>query len=226
MFFRLIDIKKKFINSNQEVSALNGINLDINEGDFISFVGPSGAGKSTLLLLLAGLLKPTNGEIYFSSKKLTKLPDREWSLIRKKYMGIIFQKKVVVSHLKVYENLLAPISLLGESYVLTDHQDRLEELLEIFQLDQYRDRYPSELSGGELQRLIVARAMVTKPQILLADEPTGDLDLDSSKKLLSILKDLNKQGLTIIMVTHSKELANIAKNIYLLNKGNIEKIVK
>lgn len=226
MFFKLIDIKKIFSDGNIKIAALDGVNLDINDGDFISFVGPSGAGKSTLLLLLAGLLKPSSGDIYFASKKLTKLPDKEWSEIRKKHIGFIFQKKVVISHLKVYENLLAPLSfsdgqLNGESY-----KERIEELLESFELSEFRNRYPKELSGGELQRLIVARAMVTKPDILFADEPTGDLDFDSSKKLLDVLKDLNKKGLTIVMVTHSRELAKIAKNIYLIKNGLIEKILK
>ncbi|MBU1075675.1 MAG: ATP-binding cassette domain-containing protein [Spirochaetes bacterium] len=226
MFFRLIDIKKQFADKDSEVNALDGINLDINEKNFISLVGPSGAGKSTLLLLLAGLVRPTSGDIYFDSMKLTKLPDREWSRIRRENIGIIFQKKIVINHLRVHENLLAPLSLFDYDHRSISFHDRIEELMEKFDLFDLRNRYPRELSGGELQRLVVARSLVTRPKILLADEPTGDLDLDASMKLLEVIKGLNKEGLTIVMVTHNKKLANIAKNIYLLNEGNIQKILK
>ncbi len=226
MILKILDLKKIFQTKEKKITALDGINLDINEGDFISFVGPSGAGKTTLLLLIAGLIKPTSGDIYFDSKKLTKLPDKEWALIRKKYMGIIFQKKIVISHLKVYENLIAPLSLCDKIKRDKNLKERADELLEMFKLTEYKDRYPRQLSGGELQQLITARSLVTNPDILLADEPTGDLDLKSSKELLAILKQLNKKGLTIIMVTHNKELAKISKNIYQLDKGKIKKLLK
>lgn len=226
MFFKLIDLKKTFRTKEKIVTALDGINLDINEGDFISFVGPSGAGKTTLLLLIAGLIKPSEGEIYFESKKLTALPDKEWTLIRKKYMGIIFQKKIIISHLKVYENLIAPLSFYDQSGKDENYKDRIEELLDVFELNEYRNRYPRQLSGGELQRLITARALVTGPELLLADEPTGDLDMESSKKLLTVLKKMNKKGLAVVMVTHNKELAGVSDNIYQLESGKIKKLLK
>lgn len=226
MILKLIDVKKKFVTKDKKIMAVDGINLDINEKDFISFVGPSGAGKTTLLLLVAGLLKPSSGDIYFDSEKLTELPDREWALMRKKYMGIIFQKKIAVSHLKVYENLIAPLSFHSQINEEENYQDRINELMEMFELSEYKNRYPHELSGGEIQRLIAARALVTNPQILLADEPTGDLDLGASKKLLKILKNMNKKGLTIIMVTHNRELAEISNNIYQMSDGKISKLIK
>ncbi len=226
MFFKLIDVKKKYFNGQKMINALNGVSFDVNEGDFISLVGPSGAGKSSLLLILAGLLKPSSGDIYLGAKKLTKLPDREWSLMRKKNIGIIFQKKIIISHLTVYENLLSPITFSEPGELDKVSQERIDALINLFDLNEYKKRYPGQLSGGELQRLIVARALVTKPKILLADEPTGDLDLDASKQLLQILKHLNQKGLTIVMVTHNKILANSAKNIYMFKEGQIEEIIK
>ncbi len=226
MVFKLIDIKKRFVTKDKKIKAVDGINLDINEKNFISFVGPSGAGKTTLLLLIAGLLKPSSGDIYFDSEKLTKLPDKEWSLMRKKHMGIIFQKKITVSHLTVYENLIAPLSFHSQHPEDENFQDKINELLEMFELNEYKNRYPHELSGGEIQRLIAARALVTQPKILLADEPTGDLDISASKKLLKILKNMNKRGLTIVMVTHNRELAEISNNIYQMKNGKINKLLK
>ena len=127
MVIKVIGLKKVFHTKDKKITALDGINLDINEGNFISFIGPSGAGKTTLILLISGLLKPSAGDIYFDSKKLTKLPDKEWSLIRKKYMGIIFQKKIVISHLKVYENLIAPLSLYNQTDKDKNYKERVEE---------------------------------------------------------------------------------------------------
>lgn len=227
MFFKLIDIKKYYLNKEkQKMHALDGINLDINESNFISFVGPSGAGKTTLLLIIAGLIRPSSGDIYFDNKKLTKLPDHEWATIRKNYISIIFQKKIVIPHLTVIENILTPLSFSPENLNTDTITQELNELLELFELAQYKNVYPSALSGGELQRLMIVRALITKPKILLADEPTGDLDIPTSLKIMKILKDFNKKGLNIVMVTHNKELANIAKNIYEIKQGKIDKIIK
>lgn len=227
MFFKLIDIKKSYLNKEKKrIYALDGINLDINQSDFISFVGPSGAGKTTLLLIIAGLIKPSSGDIYFDNKKLTKLPDREWATIRKNYLSIIFQKKIVIPHLTVIENILTPLSFSPENINPETFEQELDELLELFELTRYKNVYPNTLSGGELQRLMIVRALITKPKILLADEPTGDLDIPTSIKIMKILKDFNKKGLNIVMVTHNKELANLAKNIYQIKQGRIDTIIK
>lgn len=226
MFFRIIQIKKQYQKDNKIHYALDGINLDINEGDFISFIGPSGAGKTTLLLILAGLIRPTSGDIYFDNKKLTKLPDREWSLIRKNQIGIIFQKKTAIPHLTVKENILSPLSFLEDRIKEKEYLEHAEELMSQFELEKYAKYYPNDLSGGELQRLLIVRALVTKPKILLADEPTGDLDIPASINIIKSLKDFNKKGLNIVMVTHNKELAGIARNIYQIKEGKIDKLIK
>ncbi|MDD5065435.1 MAG: ABC transporter ATP-binding protein [bacterium] len=222
----MIDIKKSYQGGSQKTLVLKGINLDINEGSFISFVGASGAGKSTLLLILAGLLRPTSGELYFDSKKLTRLSDKEWSFIRKQYIGIIFQKKIFIPHLKVYENIITPLSFITDLSGRGFDDGRVEDLMETFDLKAHRNKYPEELSGGELQRMMIVRSLVTGPKILLADEPTGDLDLENSKEIIHILKKINKKGLTIVMVTHNKELALQARNIYRIDKGEIAKLIK
>ncbi len=226
MFFRLIDIKKVYKNNKENIVALNGVTLDINEGDYISFVGPSGAGKSTLLLILAGLIRPTAGDIYFKSKKLTRLPEKEWTLLRKRYIGFIFQKKIIISHLTVKENILAPLVFIEEKEKKEEFIHYAEKLIEEYDLKKYINFYPDNLSGGELQKLLIVRALVTKPKILLADEPTGDLDNQSSKDIIKKLSSLNKKGLTIVMVTHNQILAESSKSIYRINKGEIEKILK
>lgn len=226
MFFRLIDIRKSYSAKGGKKEVLKGINLDINEGNFISFVGPSGAGKSTLLLIIAGLIRPSSGDVYFDSKKLTRLSDREWSLVRKKYLGIIFQKKVFIPHLTVEENILSPLSFTTGLSDRKDYTERLDGLLALFRLSSQRDCFPEELSGGELQRMMLARSLITKPRILLADEPTGDLDMESSKEIIGTLKKISKKGLTVVMVTHNRELAFQARTIYRIDRGVIARLIK
>lgn len=226
MFFRLIDIRKSYTVEGEKKEVLKGINLDINEGNFISFVGPSGAGKSTLLLIIAGLVRPSSGDVYFDSKKLTRLSDREWSTVRKKHLGIIFQKKVFIPHLTVGENILSPLSFTTDLSDRKNYTALLDELLDLFRLAPARNRYPEELSGGELQRMMLARSLITRPRILLADEPTGDLDMESSKEIIATLKKISKKGLTVVMVTHNRELAFQARTIYRIDRGIIARLIK
>ncbi len=226
MFIKLLDIKKIYTLKTEKKLALNGITLDINEGDFITFVGKSGAGKSTLLLTIAGLIKPTSGEIYFDSKKVTSLPDNKWAKIRRENIGIIFQKKVIVSHLTVKENILLPLTLIDNKDTKFNYEQYAEKLIEEYGLKIYENNYPGNISGGELQRLLIVRALVTKPKILLADEPTGDLDTDASNLILKKLLVLNKTGITIIMVTHNQEFAKNSKNIFRIKDGKIIKHIK
>ena len=226
MFIKLLDIKKRYIENRKEIWALNGITLDINEGDFISFVGNSGAGKSTLLLTIAGLIKPTSGNIYFDSNKVTSLSDNRWAAIRRENIGIIFQKKVIVPHLTVKENILLPLILIDDKDIRFNCKQYAMELMEEYDILKYENYLPGNISGGELQKLLILRALITKPKILLADEPTGDLDASSSEFILKKLLKLNKSGTTIIMVTHNKNLASYSKNIYKIDKGKITKNIK
>jgi len=227
MNLRLIGITKIYTEIKHKIIALAGINLDINEGDYIAFVGPSGSGKTTLLSIIGGLIKPTEGDIYFNSEKLTRLPDYHWSLLRKKYFGLIFQKKVIIPHLTVLENVIAPLVFVEPPITKIEAIDRAEKLLEALDLSERKNNYPEKLSGGELQRVTIARALINKPRILLADEPTGDLDIEASKKIINLFKKLNRQeGVTIIIVTHNPELTKSAKTVYSLRNGKIEKLLK
>lgn len=227
MNLRLIGITKIYTEIKRKIIALDGVNLDINEGDYIAFVGPSGSGKTTLLSIIGGLIKPTEGEIYFNSEKLTKLPDYHWSLLRKRYFGLIFQKKVIIPHLTVLENVIAPLVFVEPPITKIEAIDRAEKLLEELELSERKNDYPEKLSGGELQRITIARALINKPRILLADEPTGDLDIEASKKIINLFRNLNKQeGVTIVMVTHNPELTESAKTVYSLRNGKIEKLLK
>jgi len=227
MNIKLIDITKIYNDGENKIEALKGINLDINEGDYIAFVGPSGSGKTTLLSIISGLIKPTRGDIYFDSKKLTKISDYYWSTIRRKYFGLIFQKKVIIPHLTLIENIILPFIFSEQKILKIDAIKRAEELLNEFDLYEKRNSKPSKLSGGELQKLTILRAFINNPKIIIADEPTGDLDINSSKKIVEIFKKFNKiKNLTIVMVTHNYELAKSAKTIYSIKEGRIDKILK
>jgi len=227
MNIKLINIKKVYSEIHRKITALDGIYLDINEGNYIAFVGPSGSGKTTLLSIIGGLIKPTEGDIYLGPKKVTKLPDYDWSNIRKEYIGFIFQKKLIIPHLTVEENIMLPLVYNKVNINKEEALERCHKLMEDFNLTEREKVYPYKLSGGELQRVIIARALISNPQILLADEPTGDLDINSSKYIIEIFKKLNnEQKVTIIMVTHNLELAKGAKIIYGLKNGKIDKIIK
>lgn len=227
MNIKLIGVSKIYIENGERIEALKDINLDINEGDYITFVGPSGSGKTTLLSIISGLLKPTEGDIYFDAQKLTKISDYHWSTIRRKYFGLIFQKKVIIPHLSVIENVLSPLIFSEKKFNLSDAYNKAEEVLELFELNNKKNLLPEKLSGGELQKLIIARAFINDPKILIADEPTGDLDLQSSKKVINIFQKLNKEKkVTIVMVTHNIDLAKTSRTLYQIKSGKIEKLLK
>lgn len=227
MNLKLIGIQKVYSEMHRKIIALDEINLDINEKDYITFVGPSGSGKTTLLSIIGGLIKPTKGDIYFDSQNLTRISDYHWSVLRKKYFGFIFQKKVIIPHLTVIENVIVPLIFSDSSINKLEAKLRAEELLTEFELIERKNDLPSRLSGGELQRVTIARALINKPKILITDEPTGDLDIETSKKILNIFRKLNKEkGITIVMVTHNPELAKSAKTIYSLKNGKIEGLLK
>ncbi|MBN1897429.1 MAG: ABC transporter ATP-binding protein [Spirochaetes bacterium] len=226
MNIKLFGIEKIYKEKNRAIQALGGINLDINEGNYVTLVGPSGSGKTTLLSIIGGLIKPTSGDIYFDSKKLTHLPDHHWSTLRKKHFGFIFQKKVIIPHLTVLENIMVPLVFDEERSSHIQIKARAEELLADFEMETRKNDYPDKLSGGELQRVTIVRSLMTNPRLLLADEPTGDLDKKSSEKIINALKNLNKNGMTIIMVTHNMDLARTSRTIYSIKEGRIEKVLK
>ncbi|AXX94285.1 ABC transporter ATP-binding protein [Arcobacter ellisii] len=191
--------------------ALENINLEINKGEFICLIGESGSGKSTLLSLLSTLLKPTSGEIFFENTNYKDIKDID--NFRKTNVGFIFQFHYLINYLTVKEN----IKLANEKAT----NDEIYNLLKILKIENLLDKYPNEISGGQKQRVAIARALINKPKVIIADEPTGNLDSKNSLNVFEILKKLSESGTTIIVATHDKELAKFANKIYEVKDGKI-----
>lgn len=191
--------------------ALENINLEINKGEFICLIGESGSGKSTLLSLLSTLLKPTSGELFFENTNYKDIKDID--SFRKTNIGFIFQFHYLINYLTVKEN----IKLANEKAT----NDEIYNLLKILKIENLLDKYPNEISGGQKQRVAIARALINKPKVIIADEPTGNLDSKNSLNVFEILKKLSEEGTTIIVATHDKELAKFANKIYEVKDGKI-----
>lgn len=215
---KLENIRKTY-NSNQfKLEVLKGINLNIKDGEFVSIMGPSGSGKSTLLYLIGGLEKPSSGNVYIDNDLLGELNDKQESLIRQNKIGFVFQFYNLVAHLNVEENIMLPILVNGGKK--KDYLPQLNMLIEKVGLDDKRKSYPRELSGGQQQRVAIARALINSPKIILADEPTGNLDSKTGKEIMELFKDINKSlNTVIIQVTHSKEAAEYGSRIINVKDG-------
>lgn len=204
-----------------ETVVLDGICLDIYRQDFIAIMGPSGAGKSTLLNLLSTLDKPTRGQIILDGEDVTKVSNKRLSQIRRDKIGFIFQEYNLLDNMTLADNIALPLSLNGGNPGET--RRRMAELARMFHLESHLEKYPYQLSGGQKQRGASARALMSEPKIIFADEPTGALDSKSSRELLVSLKSANeKAGATILMVTHDAYTASYAKQVYLLSDGKIQ----
>jgi len=219
------NLKKIYTCGSEEIIPVNNISLTINRGDFVSIIGPSGSGKTTLVNLLGCLDNPTSGELYLSGKAIfgnaKGLSERELTKIRRGTFGYIFQNFYLIPTLTVIENIVLPLTF----YRKPGTENEAEKLLNLLGLEKRKDHLPGEISGGEMQRVAIARAMVNKPEILMADEPTGNLDTKRSEEIVSVLKDLNKNvGLTIIMVTHNQKLALYANRMMEMRDGTIRQI--
>lgn len=218
---RALNIHKSFHSGDEEIKVLQGIDIDINKGDFISISGPSGSGKSTLLHILGGLQHPDKGEVILDGKLLYSHPDRELAKIRNERIGFIFQFHYLLSDFTVLENIMIPLLIKGMNRSVAE--EKVKELLLMVDLEDRAHHKPQTLSGGERQRVAVLRAIINQPSLLLADEPTGDLDWEHANTVLQMLMDLHKEKeMTIIIVTHNKRVAKIAKNTYNLTKGRLE----
>lgn len=204
-----------------EVEVLKGINLSVEKGEFVSIMGPSGSGKSTLLYLIGGLDKPSSGSIKVNGRELSNMTDRIESLMRRREIGFVFQFYNLIPNLNVEENIMLPILLDGKK--IKHYKDRLEELLSIVGLSNRRHHTPRELSGGQQQRVAIARALINEPDIILADEPIGNLDSKSGTKIMELLRRINREkGKTIIQVTHSREAAEYGNRIINVKDGRVD----
>jgi len=213
------DLSKVFRTSEVETVALNHVSLDIEEGEFVAIMGPSGCGKSTLLNILGLLDNPTEGSYQLMGQEVATLQEKERTRVRKGKLGFVFQSFNLIDELNVYENVELPLTYLG--YKASDRRKMVENMLRRMNISHRAKHFPQQLSGGQQQRVAIARAVVTNPKLILADEPTGNLDSKNGAEVMNLLTGLNKEGTTIIMVTHSQHDASFAHRTVHLFDGSI-----
>ena len=212
------NLVKIYGQGENEVKALNNVSLEIEEGEFVSIVGSSGSGKSTLLNMLGGLDRLTSGDIYINNKKLGDMKDEELTIFRRRNIGFVFQNYNLVPILNVYENIVLPIELDG----MKIDEEYIDSIINTLGLNQKLTNMPNNLSGGQQQRVAIARAIATKPAIILADEPTGNLDSKTSMDVIGLLKMTSKKfNQTIVIITHNEEIAQLADRIIRIEDGKI-----
>ena len=216
---RLRDIKKIYKMGGQELAALNGINLDIKRGEFAALMGPSGSGKSTLMNILGCLDRPTVGSYELEGNEVAHLSDDELAVMRNKHIGFVFQNFNLLSRISSLENVALPLVYAGVG--ASERRKRAQEVLEAVGLGDRAEHVPNELSGGQRQRVAIARALVNNPEIIMADEPTGNLDTKSTKEIMEIFQEMHGRGKTIILVTHEPEIAVCANRQLLVRDGVI-----
>ena len=212
------DLRKIYGSGDTEVRALDGVNLNIENGEFVAIVGTSGSGKSTLLHMLGGLDRPTEGKVIVDGKDIFSLKDEALTIFRRRKIGFVFQSYNLVPVLNVYENIVLPIELDGGKV----NKEFVQRIVQTLGLDGRLDALPSQLSGGQQQRIAIARALAAAPAIILADEPTGNLDSKTSQDVLSLLKVTSQKfSQTIVMITHNEEIAQMADRIIRIEDGKI-----
>ncbi len=214
------DVCKEFESGKQAIQVLRNINLDIKKGEFVSIMGQSGCGKSTLLYIMGGLDSPTKGVVTLGGKRIAQMSDKEKGIMRRRQMGFIFQFYNLVQNLTVEDNVLLPVIMDGLR--VSDYNGKLEEVLRFVGLSERKKFTPRELSGGQQQRVAIARALIMEPEIILADEPIGNLDSNSGTQVMNLFKEINeKKGTTIIQVTHSEEAAEYGNRIIRMKDGSV-----
>lgn len=213
------NLRKVYITEEVETTALNNVNVEINEGEFVAIMGPSGCGKSTLLNVLGLLDNPSSGEYYINGEEVSKHTERQRANTRKQNIGFVFQSFNLIDELTVAENVALPLLYLG--IPTADRKKRVDEALEYMGIKHREKHFPQQLSGGQQQRVAVARAVIANPKIILADEPTGNLDSAHGNEVMDLLTELNKSGTTIVMVTHSPHDAGFAHRTIHLFDGHV-----
>lgn len=216
---KAIGLTKIFRTESVQTIALNEISIDISEGEFVAIMGPSGCGESTLLNILGLLDNPTSGELWFIGKEVSRYSENDRTDMRNGNIGFVFQSFNLIDELTVFENVELPLLYAGVP--VRERVDRVNKALERMQIGHRTEHYPQQLSGGQQQRVAIARAIVTNPKIILADEPTGNLDSTNGNEVMLLLKELNKDGATVVMVTHSEENAREAGRIVRMMDGCI-----
>jgi len=215
----LQNVSKVYSKAGKEFAAIRNINLDISKGDFVTIFGKSGCGKSTLLNIIGTLTSPTQGGYLFNGKDLTHLSRNEQALFRNQHVGFVLQNSALIPDITAFHNIIIPLKLTMPRNPQRRHV--AEEVMEWLQIYEKRNNYPNELSGGEQQRVAIARAIVTNPSVILADEPTGALDVATGFQVFELLQKLNEKGTTVILVTHDMEMASQGKSRYAMRDGEI-----
>jgi putative ABC transport system ATP-binding protein len=213
------ELQKLFTTEEVETTALNGINMEVKEGEFVAIMGPSGCGKSTLLNIVGLLDNPSGGDYNFFGTEVAKLPERKRAQLRKGNIGFVFQSFNLIDELTVFENVELP--LIYMKMAAKDRKVKVETVLERMNIMHRRNHFPQQLSGGQQQRVAIARAVVARPKLILADEPTGNLDSKNGEEVMKLLQQLNEEGTTIIMVTHSPYDAGFSHRIVNLFDGKV-----
>ena len=213
------DISKVFRTTEVETVALNHVNLEVKEGEFVAIMGPSGCGKSTLLNILGLLDNPTSGEYYLNGIEVSRYTEAQRTKLRKGIIGFVFQSFNLIDELNVYENIELPLLYMGVS--ATERKKKVQEAMERMAIVHREKHFPQQLSGGQQQRVAIARAVVANPKLILADEPTGNLDSKNGQEVMNLLSELNKEGTTIVMVTHSQHDAGFASRTINLFDGQV-----
>ena len=214
---KTVDLTKTY-NSGVEVHALSNVNFELEKGDLVAIIGDSGSGKSTLLHLLAGVDKPTSGDIFIQDKNITKFNKDEMTVFRRRNIGVVYQFFNLIPNINVRKNILLPLLLDNKKA----DEEYLKEILSILGIEGKLDRYPKQLSGGEQQRVAIARSLITRPAIILADEPTGNLDSKNSEEITGLFRLVNKRlNSTIMIITHDEKVANSCDKVYRMVDGRL-----
>jgi putative ABC transport system ATP-binding protein len=216
---RTQDLKKIYTTEEVETTSLENVNFEVNEGEFVAIVGPSGCGKTTLLNLLGLIDSPTDGKYYFLDQEVSRYSERQRANLRKAKIGFVFQSFNLIDELTIYENVELP--LLYQGVPASERKKRVNEVLEKVEIIPRKNHFPQQISGGQQQRVAVARAVVGNPKLVLADEPTGNLDSIHGEEVMKLLSGLNEEGTTIIMVTHNPAYAEYGNRIIHLFDGHI-----
>jgi putative ABC transport system ATP-binding protein len=208
----------KIYDSGVEVKALKGVNFELNKGDLVAVIGDSGSGKSTLLHLLAGVDKPTSGDIFIQDKNITKLNKEEMTVFRRRNIGVIYQFFNLIPNISLRKNILLPLLLDDKR----EDKKYFDEIVETLGIEDKLDRFPKQLSGGEQQRVAIARSLITRPALILADEPTGNLDRRNSEEITGLFRMVNKRfDSTIVVITHDEKVANSCDKVYRMVDGSL-----
>ncbi len=216
----LIDLHKDYFLGKMTIEVLKGLNITINKNEYVALMGPSGSGKSTLMNILGCLDTPTGGEYILNGNKVAKMKDNDLATIRNKEIGFVFQTFNLMPRLTALENVALPLVYAGVGK--KEREEKAKKVLEAVNLTDRMHHKPNELSGGQRQRVAIARALVNDPAIILADEPTGNLDTKTSHEIMAIFEKINENGNTVIIVTHEEDIANLAKRIIRLRDGVLE----